>query len=476
MEHRQYISRLITDSSASKATLLLDQTDSSLSKLMKLLCEKCTALTSSLCVPSFDYTRKQSITAACLNLSSESGDYFDTNNRSLLVYSRGEPGVIQLTHPAYPPIAFSKCPTLFDISPLTGAIYYLDDCNQRLYYHGLFKQTQSPPRNIHLPDFALHQLESLSVDWLGDNLYLIDSGSSSIKILAIKPETDTKAPSIYLKELLTDLSSPKALVVDPQNGLLFFSQYGHHLYEEDSGESPEKGVCIKRANMDGSGGRLLLSGPYLKFPNSLTVDPGRRRLYWVDAFYHRIERIDYDGGGRTQLTAGLRVGIANSLSLDLLGQILYWTELQHGTIQAFELSSNVTTVVRQEKAPLYRVKSFTRIFAERPNQELANGTETKPNILCEQLRLQTPDGPVCACADGYVKHDKPEKCLKVAAKEAEPLVVSNPCNSTLDPSGKVALILGLSKENPIEKGAIYWRLFGEPKINLFDLLFFIAMA
>ncbi len=49
--------------------------------------------------------------------------------------------------------------------------------------------------------------------------------------------------------------------------------------------------------MDGSN-RRVIADTHLFWPNGLTIDYAGRRMYWVDAKHHVIERADLDGRNR----------------------------------------------------------------------------------------------------------------------------------------------------------------------------------
>lgn len=413
-----------------RSSLLYNVADSSLRKVMKRLCRQCRTQEQKflICVPQFDYLKMQIISASCvpsleartLDEEAKSDDESAVDSEeAVLVYSRSEPGKIAVlgrrkgesgpftSH--YLPITFSRCPTLFDTDPTSGTIVYVDDCSRRLYAQKLLQTASTPVRYLDLKSAGFEQVEGLSIDFIGllifyffcfikniftgGNVYLLDSVLGSLYVLDL-------ATLRHRRQLISGLANPKALVVDPVNQMLFFSQYGKNLYEEEPDpEHPELGMFIKRARLDGSRGQILVKEPYLKFVNGLSVDAEERFLYWCDAFYHRIERVHYDGTGRQLLTAGLRIGIANSLHLDAYQKVLYWTELQHGTVQAYNLKSNTTEVVLQEKAPLLSVKLY------RPKQKLSKkGNDSFP-LNCHHLKLLGgKNGARCVCADGFMLH------------------------------------------------------------------------
>lgn len=65
------------------------------------------------------------------------------------------------------------------------------------------------------------------------------------------------------------------------------------IYWTDWGNTPR----IEYSNMDGSN-RRVIADTHLFWPNGLTIDYAGRRMYWVDAKHHVIERADLDGRNR----------------------------------------------------------------------------------------------------------------------------------------------------------------------------------
>lgn len=65
------------------------------------------------------------------------------------------------------------------------------------------------------------------------------------------------------------------------------------IYWTDWGNTPR----IEYANMDGSN-RRVIADTHLFWPNGLTIDYASRRMYWVDAKHHVIEKADLDGRNR----------------------------------------------------------------------------------------------------------------------------------------------------------------------------------
>lgn len=81
---------------------------------------------------------------------------------------------------------------------------------------------------------------------------------------------------------------------------------------------------IEVANMDGNGRRLLVSTG-LYWPNGLTLDHMNNWLYWVDAWYNKLEYYDLQRHTRTTLLQSSSV-LPHPFGLALVEDHLFWTD------------------------------------------------------------------------------------------------------------------------------------------------------
>ncbi|KAK7483356.1 hypothetical protein BaRGS_00025416 [Batillaria attramentaria] len=122
--------------------------------------------------------------------------------------------------------------------------------------------------------------DGLAIDPLSRLVFYSDSGYDLIAMMSMSGSTHRTIIS-------TDLTQPRAIVLDTMNGILFWTDWGQ----------PEK---IERANYDGSD-RRVLHQYYLDTPNALAIDTDNQRLYWVDAGTDLVESSDLEGNDRRQL-------------------------------------------------------------------------------------------------------------------------------------------------------------------------------
>ena len=97
------------------------------------------------------------------------------------------------------------------------------------------------------------------------------------------------------------------------------------MYWSDWGE-PAK---IERASMDGSN-REVLHDTDLRWPNGLAIDYELQRLYWVEAYYDKVEFSNVDGSRRETLL-DLDSG-SYPFTITISGDQVYWAEWSSATI------------------------------------------------------------------------------------------------------------------------------------------------
>jgi hypothetical protein len=97
--------------------------------------------------------------------------------------------------------------------------------------------------------------------------------------------------------------------------------------------NPYTGNDIRRANLDGTGQQILVTG--LNAPYAIALDVAGGKMYWTEDFGADIRRANLDGTGQQTLVTGLPrpVGIA----LDVAGNAMYWTDFDGADIRRASL-------------------------------------------------------------------------------------------------------------------------------------------
>ena len=79
---------------------------------------------------------------------------------------------------------------------------------------------------------------------------------------------------------------------------------------------------IEKAEMTGRK-RVVIVSSGLYRPDGLTLDRKKNRLYWIDAWYRKIEYLDMNRNKRVVLLSSYN--LYGAFGLTLLGDYLYWT-------------------------------------------------------------------------------------------------------------------------------------------------------
>ncbi|CAL4156177.1 unnamed protein product, partial [Meganyctiphanes norvegica] len=156
---------------------------------------------------------------------------------------------------------------------------------------------------------GLATAEGLAVDWVGENLYWVESNLNQIEV--------AKLNGSFRRTLIAQhMESPRAISLDPRVGMLFWTDW-------------EEGASrIESASMSGEGRRMVLLVSQISgsgWPNGLTLDYALKRIYWIDAKSDSIHTVLYDGSDHREI---LRVHqlLSHPFAISLFGNYVYWTD------------------------------------------------------------------------------------------------------------------------------------------------------
>ncbi len=120
--------------------------------------------------------------------------------------------------------------------------------------------------------------------------------------------------------LLSGLGLPRGLALDPDAGKLYWTETG--------------GQRIRRANLDGSGLENVVEG--LSFPQGIALDVSHGKMYWADD--DRIQRANLNGSDVETVVTGL--GNPLGLAIDPAAGKVYWTDIAAKKIQRANLDGS----------------------------------------------------------------------------------------------------------------------------------------
>ncbi|XP_050406907.1 low-density lipoprotein receptor-related protein 1B isoform X2 [Patella vulgata] len=230
----------------------------------------------------------------------------------------------------------------------------------------------------------------LGYDWIGENLYIIDTGRS--EIIVCKPDGDS------CTVILSNLTSPTSIVVDSHNRNLYFTETGSK-------------VRINKSWLDGRNNEPFVTVK-LGRPTCLVVDYTVNRLYWADTIWNRIERIDLDGKNRHIVLAH---EVHNPSLLVIFEDTMMWSDsLKHTVMSGNKfMSRDIKHLVRSVPATTAAAILHTSLQTQ---GRLGNSCLLeKCSHMC--LLSNTQKGYSCACPQGYQLMEDQRTCeRKVSTK------------------------------------------------------------
>uniref|UniRef100_UPI00358E1ABB prolow-density lipoprotein receptor-related protein 1 isoform X2 n=1 Tax=Myxine glutinosa TaxID=7769 RepID=UPI00358E1ABB len=301
-----------------------------------------------------------------------------------LLYCKGRPGMVRgmditgrTPHDFMIPIENLVNPRAIDFHAATETIYFADTTSLLL---GRQKIDGSERETILKTN--INQVEGIAVDWLGNNLYWTDDGLKSVSVARLE-----KASQAYKTLIEGGMTHPRAIVVDPPNGLMYWTDWEENHKDSKTGK-------IERAWMDGSNRNIFVSSKTMLWPNSLSLDTENARMYWCDAFFDRIESVRLDGTDRKVVYDGPELN--HPFGLTHHGNFLFWSEYRRGTIYRLDQTTRNATVLRIERPPVFHMRVYNSDVQKGANAcQLNNGG-------CSSLCLAIPGGRVCACSNDQV--------------------------------------------------------------------------
>ncbi|XP_056013215.1 low-density lipoprotein receptor-related protein 2-like [Ostrea edulis] len=150
-----------------------------------------------------------------------------------------------------------------------------------IYAFSNFSIWQNQKRSSRIYKGKSYSWGQIASDYVSKNLYWCDF---FYRWIVMKPAY-TSNNTIYRVVIDKDLEHPDGIALDPEDGLMFFSDYG--------GRHPR----IERASLDGND-RVVIVQTGLIRAVALSVDTVNNILYWSDYGRHTLEACNYDGSSR----------------------------------------------------------------------------------------------------------------------------------------------------------------------------------
>ncbi|XP_053616113.1 very low-density lipoprotein receptor isoform X7 [Plodia interpunctella] len=250
----------------------------------------------------------------------------------------------------------TKSATALDYVFRTGMIFWSDVTDEKIYKAPIDEGSQ---RTVVIGD-QLITSDGLAVDWIYNHLYWTDTGKNHIELSDLQGN--------MRKILIRDrLEEPRAIALNPLDGWMYWTDWG---------QTPK----IERAGMDGSHRQTIVAYD-VKWPNGLTLDLVRKRVYWVDAKMNTISSCNYDGSARRVILYSTDV-LRHPFSITTFEDFVYWTDW--------------------DKTAVYRANKFNG-----KDVEAITSTHTlqNPMVIHVYHPYRQPDGVNhCAAVNGHCSH------------------------------------------------------------------------
>lgn len=265
----------------------------------------------------------------------------------------------------------------FFYQPKGGYIFWTDVAEERIYRGTI---ADGSVTNV---DFivqgGLATAEGLAVDWIGRNIYWVESTLDQIEVASIN---GTGRHAL----IAGGIENPRAIALDPRYGYLFWSDWD------------KTNPRIERASMSGEDRQTIYRMRVNNsWPNGLTLDYDNVRLYWIDASTDSIHSTDYDGKDYIEILKD-QTFFGHPFAITLFENNVYWTDWRTSSVSMANkfTGSNTIGIQRMSSRP-FDIKVY------HPNRQPKMMSNLHPCMVnngnCSQLCLiSTSSTRKCACA------------------------------------------------------------------------------
>lgn len=216
--------------------------------------------------------------------------------------------------------------------------------------------------------------QDISVDWLGNKIYVTDSNKIVVSTF------DGKQFYVLISD---ELYYPRDIVVAPVQGQLFWIDWGPF-------------SRIETSFMDGTRRKILVSDGIV-WPTSLTLDYPAQRLYWSDPKLQQIESVSFDGKSRHVVKFFSRD--QRPFKLEVFEDNLFINTYDtHNILKMNKFGQGNITVLAQG---LPRLSDLVIVHEQKQDRKQPN--RCKEFCHSSEFCLLNPTEAKCVCAEGYIK-------------------------------------------------------------------------
>ncbi|XP_023705770.1 very low-density lipoprotein receptor isoform X4 [Cryptotermes secundus] len=272
----------------------------------------------------------------------------------------------------------TKSATALDFVFRTGMIFWSDVSDQKVYKAPIDEGSE---RTVVIKD-ELTTSDGLAVDWIYNHIYWTDTGKNTIELANFEGG--------MRKVLIQDsLEEPRAIALNPIDGWMFWTDWG---------TEPK----IERAGMDGSHRQTIVSYE-VKWPNGLTLDLVKKRVYWVDAKLNVISSCNYDGSER-RVVLYSPDALQHPFSITTFEDWVYWTDWDKQAVykankfNGRDITAITATHMLQNPMVIHVYHPYRQPDGENYCQAV-NGHCSHLCLPAPQINFRSPKIS-CACPDG----------------------------------------------------------------------------
>ncbi|XP_044525030.1 low-density lipoprotein receptor-related protein 2 [Gracilinanus agilis] len=238
----------------------------------------------------------------------------------------------------------------------------------------------------------VESVEDLAFDWISKNLYWTDPRYRSISVMKLADKSR--------RAIVQNLNNPRSIVIHPVIGYIFWTDWYR----------PAK---IMRAWSDGSHAMPIVNTT-LGWPNGLALDWSALRLYWVDAFFDKIEHSSFDGLDRRTLE---RISqMTHPFGLTIFENYAYFTDWRlGGIVRVRKTDGGEMTIIRRGINNVMHVKTYDANIQTGSN---SCNRATNPNGDCSHFCFPVPNYQrVCGCPYGMKLSSNQLTCVEDPSNE-----------------------------------------------------------
>lgn len=185
----------------------------------------------------------------------------------------------------------------------------------------------------------LSTTEAVAIDWIGKNLYWVDSSLRQI-------EVSTK-DGLHRATLISEnISKPRSMAIDSRFGYLFWSDWDD--------DEPR----IERSTLAGEHRKSIFSLKVIggSWPNGITIDFIKKRVFFLDAKSKEIHTIGYDGENHKRILKNPEY-LHHPFGITIYENSVFWTDWRlSSVIKADKFTGNNVTIFYHASTQPFDVK------------------------------------------------------------------------------------------------------------------------